>query len=285
MKSHATSSRSRALRAGAMLVVMLAILVATVRAQASPSSVTVVADLQSEAGCPGDFDAACPQTTMTQGPDGIWRLNVVLPADTYHYFAVIDHSFAEVYGAHATLNGPLIELPLATPSLVKFYYDDVSHWITDNQTSIIASVVGDFQSELGCSGDFVPGCLRSWLEDPDGDGVYRFVTSLIPQGTYSALVVRDESFPGLTSQVSFTVPANATTCFTFFSTSNTLDISTDGCTSVAGVPEPRTLEVGAAAVLILAFTAGCRRRRSAALNRANLDRGPGPAVACSSAAR
>ena len=47
---------------------------------------------------------------------------------------------------------------------------------------------GSFQSELGCSGDWQPDCLRSWLEDVDGDGIFTFETRSIPVGTYDAKV-------------------------------------------------------------------------------------------------
>ena len=68
------------------------------------------------------------------------------------------------------------EHPLDPPSAgnVKFYYDHKSHWITDNKSSVIAVAPGSFQSELGCPADWDPGCLRSWLQDPDGDGIYTF---------------------------------------------------------------------------------------------------------------
>ena len=47
-----------------------------------------------------------------------------------------------------------------------------------------ATLVGSLQSELGCSGDWQPDCLRTWLEDPDGDGIYTFETRAIPPGSY-----------------------------------------------------------------------------------------------------
>ena len=52
---------------------------------------------------------------------------------------------------------------------------------------MIAVAPGSFQSELGCPGDWDPGCLRSWLEDPDGDGIYTFETTALAGG-----LVRDE---------------------------------------------------------------------------------------------
>ncbi len=47
---------------------------------------------------------------------------------------------------------------------------------------------GTFQSEMGCSADWDPACLRAWLQDPDGDGVYVFTTTGIPAGVYEGKV-------------------------------------------------------------------------------------------------
>ena len=60
--------------------------------------------------------------------------------------------------------------------------------MTDNVNALIATVPGSFQSEIGCTGDWAPDCLRSWLQDPDGDGLYSFSTSAIPAGDYEAKV-------------------------------------------------------------------------------------------------
>jgi len=59
---------------------------------------------------------------------------------------------------------------------------------------VIATVPGSYQDELGCPGDWQPDCLRSWLQDPDGDGTYSFSTSDIPPGSYEAKVAIDESW-------------------------------------------------------------------------------------------
>src|SRR6185437_14270179 len=67
-------------------------------------------------------------------------------------------------------------------------------WITDNASSLIPVAVGDFQSKLGCPGDWQPDCLRSWLEDPDGDGTYTFQTDALPAGSYNAKVALNESW-------------------------------------------------------------------------------------------
>jgi glucan 1,4-alpha-glucosidase len=187
-------------------------------ASPAPSSVTIAGDLQSEAGCTGDWDPACAATHLAyDANDDVWQGTFTLPAGAYQYKAALNDSWDENYGLHATENGG--NIPLAAPGgPVKFYYDHKTHWVTDNKSSVIAVAAGDFQSELGCSGDWDPGCLRSWLEDPDGDGVYTFQTTALPAGHYQTKVAINESWdenygaggvPG-GANISFDVPAAGT---------------------------------------------------------------------------
>lgn len=54
----------------------------------------------------------------------------------------------------------------------------------DTPAPASVTVAGSLQSELGCPGDWDPGCFKSWLEDIDGDGTYTLTTSAIPAGHY-----------------------------------------------------------------------------------------------------
>jgi glycosidase len=161
----------------------------------SPTSVTIAGSLQSEAGCAGDWDPACATTHLTyDAGDDVWQNTWTLPTGNYEYKATLNDNWDVNYGLHATLNGPNIPLNLAANGPVKFYYDDKSHWVTDNKSSVIATVPGSFQSELGCPGDWAPDCLRSWLQDIDGDGIYRFETTSIPAGDYECKVAINEAW-------------------------------------------------------------------------------------------
>ena len=134
-------------------------------------------------------------------------------------------------------NGPNIPLTLGAQTSVKFYYDHETHWVTDNVGSVIAVAPGSFQSELGCPGDWQPDCLRSWLEDVDGDGTYSFETTAIPAGDYETKVALNESWNvnygagGVQDgpNIPFTVPAaGSTTTFSYDSTSHVLTVSSVG---------------------------------------------------------
>ena len=202
---------------------------------AGPTSVTVAGDLQSEAGCAGDWDPACAATHLAyDASDDVWQGTFSLPAGNYQYKAALNDSWDENYGLHAVPGGDNIPLNLPQAASVKFYYDHKTHWITDNHSTPIPVAVGDFQSELGCPGDWQPDCLRSWLEDPDGNGTATFETTALPAGSYQAKVAVNESWDenygaGGTpngDNIPFSVPTdNAKVTFSYDTTSHVLTIS------------------------------------------------------------
>ena len=203
-----------------------------------PASVTIAGSLQSELGCAADWDPACSSTHLAfDATDLVWQGTFSVPAGNWEYKAPLNDSWDENYGLHATLNGANIPLNLAAPSNVKFYYDHRTHWVTDNKTSVIATAPGSFQSELGCPGDWQPDCLRSWLEDPDGDGLYVFSTQALPAGSYETKVAIDESWDenygadGARNgaNIAFTVPRSCTEMFFVYNAaSHVLTVSASG---------------------------------------------------------
>jgi hypothetical protein len=160
-----------------------------------PTSVTIAGSLQSELGCAGDWQPDCEATHLAyDAADGVWQRGFDVPAGSWEYKAALNNSLDENYGVNATRNGASIALALTDPTSVKFYYDHETHWVADSVTSAIAVAPGSFQSELGCAGDWQPDCLRSWLQDPDGDGTYRMSTTAIPGGAYEFKVALNETW-------------------------------------------------------------------------------------------
>jgi glycosidase len=187
-----------------------------VTVQSLGTTVTLVGSLQSELGCGSDWDPACAATTLTyDANDDVYQQTFTIPSGSYEYKVALNNSWAENYGKNAVRDGANINLS-ADGSAVKFYFDPKSKWITDNKNSVIAVAPGSFQSELGCSGDWDPSCLRSWLQDIDGDGVYTFETTALPAGNYEGKVALNESWDvnygqgGIQngSNISFAVPFN-----------------------------------------------------------------------------
>jgi pullulanase len=188
-------------------------------AQATPVSVGIPGSYQSEAGCGGDWDPACTATQLVYDANGdIWRNTFsIAPPGAYEYKVALNGSWDVNYGLHAQQNGPNIPLATSTsPQNVTFFYDHKTYWVADNVNSIIATVPGSFQSEIGCDSDWDPGCFRSWLEDVQGSGIYSFSTNAIPAGSYEAKVALNGSWDvnygagGVQNgpNMAFSVPAN-----------------------------------------------------------------------------
>jgi pullulanase-type alpha-1,6-glucosidase len=158
--------------------------------QVIPASVGIPGNYQSEAGCAGDWDPACAATQLIYDANSdVWKNTFnIAPADAYEYKVALNGTWDVNYGLHAQQNGPNIPLTTVAPQSVTFYYDDKTHWVTDDVNSIIATVAGSFQSEMGCSGDWDPSCFRSWLQDVNGSGIYSFSTNALPAGSYEAKV-------------------------------------------------------------------------------------------------
>ena len=207
-----------------------------------PATVTIVGSLQSELGCSSDWDPGCASASTNtnlafDATDGVWQRTFSVPAGGWEYKAALNGSWDENYGANATLGGANIGLNLPAPSDVKFYYDHGTHWITDNKNKIIAVAPGSFQSELGCPGDWDPGCLRSWLQDPHGDGLYSFSTTALHAGSYETKVAINESWnenygeggvPG-GPNIAFTVPRSCQEMFFLYNPgTHVLTVSASG---------------------------------------------------------
>ncbi|MDQ2805461.1 MAG: alpha-amylase family glycosyl hydrolase [Chloroflexota bacterium] len=200
----------------------------------NPNSVTIAGSLgHLIAGC-SDWQQDCAAAHMTRSTtDGVWRFQTALPAGSYEYKAVIDDSWnVGSYGLHATLGGD--NIPLVVPAggaTVNFYFDQTSHWITDNINSTIATAAGSFQSEIGCPADWQADCLISWLEDIDGDGVYTYDTPTGIPGSYEFKVPLNESwtvsYPD--SNVPFVLSGNAQHAhITFDATSHAVTVQVLG---------------------------------------------------------
>ncbi|MES1244068.1 MAG: pullulanase-type alpha-1,6-glucosidase [Acidobacteriota bacterium] len=207
-------------------------------AGAQPASVTIPGSFQSEVGCSGDWQPDCAATHLAfDATDQAWQGTFNLPAGSWEYKAAINDSWDENYGANATRDGANLSVNMTAAGPVKFYYSHEIHWVADNLSKVIAVAPGSFQSEIGCPGDWQPDCLRSWLQDPDGDGVYTFSTSAIPPGNYEVKVAINESWDenygagGARdgANIAFSVPAAcAETFFAYDSRTHVLTVNATG---------------------------------------------------------
>ncbi|HEX6386730.1 MAG TPA: pullulanase-type alpha-1,6-glucosidase, partial [Anaerolineae bacterium] len=189
-----------------------------------PASVTIAGTLQPQLGCPGEWNTECEESMLAYSPeDDLYIATFDLPGGNYEYKAALNGSWDDNYGLNAEYYGPNIPLEVPQDGPVTFFYDHKTRWVSDNVNSIIANVPGSFQDEIGCPGEWAPDCLRSLLQDPDDDGIYTFVTALIPAGDYEAKVAINQSWDenygadGVADgpNIPFTVPENAQVTFTY----------------------------------------------------------------------
>ena len=176
------------------LVTVLAMLLGTFAPlAASPAApdvtqVNVAGSFESEIGG-NDWSNNDPLTNLTDANgDGVWKFAASVPAGNYEYKVVEDGDWGKAYPAN---NAPLAP---AANGEVRWYYDQSDHYVADSVNQVIASVPGNYQSKIGCSGDWQADCLKSLLKGPETGGVYKFSTTAIPAGNYEAKVALDEKW-------------------------------------------------------------------------------------------
>ena len=219
-----------------------------------PETVTIAGTVQPEMGCPGEWDPSCAESQLTyDAANDIWLATFELPAGDYLYKAALNGTWDDNYGLNAEYYGPDIPLTVEEDGPVTFWYDHKTRWVTDSINSIIATVPGNYQDEAGCSGEWQPDCLLTQLQDPDGDGIYQFVT-VIPAGEYEAKVALNRTWDvnyGVDGEldggnIPFTAPEDEAVIFTYDPETNVMEISTgdpamaasSASSSAGSLPDP-----------------------------------------------
>lgn len=210
---------------------------------ALPEMVNIPGTIQPALGCPGEWAPDC-EASLLEYNDAwdVWLRTFDVPAGSYEYKVAINGSWDENYGGLADPGGANISLTVPEDQAVTFIYDHKTHWVADDVRHEIVTAPGSYQSEVGCEGDFQADCLATWLQDPDGDGVYTYSTNAIPAGDYTARasvgMSMDETY-GVNGEpdgedITFTVPEDGTTVsFIFDANMRAMVVSTGG-TAVSG---------------------------------------------------
>ena len=95
-------------------------------------SVTIAGSLQSEVGCPADWQPGCAATHLTfqpVEPNGVWQATFTLPAGSYEYKVAINDSWDVSYGAGGGGDNISLTVP-AGGAEVTFVWDQVTHIAT-----------------------------------------------------------------------------------------------------------------------------------------------------------
>lgn len=123
-------SRSRLIVPAAVAVVGLVAsgvtptAVADVRAE---RVITVAGSVQSELGCPADWQPDCAASRLVKGAGTSYSRTFDVPAGAYELKVTVNGSWDENYGAGGVRDGANIPLRIEGPAKLRFDYDDTSH--------------------------------------------------------------------------------------------------------------------------------------------------------------
>ena len=125
-----SSVRYRAiLHEGSVTVTSDPVTVTTAEPQPAVKSATVAGSLQSEMGCPGDWDPACAASHLAfDRTDGQWHGTFTLPEGSYAWKVAIDDSWTVNYGAGGAAGGENLTLDVpAGGGSYTFTWNQVTH--------------------------------------------------------------------------------------------------------------------------------------------------------------
>ena len=169
-------------------VVVLAFLAGPAQAHHTPvpSVVALVGSLQSELGCPGDWQPECAQTRLqpVAGSPGVFRGTFDVPAGAFEYKVALNNSWDENYGAGGSPGGANISLA-APGGQLTFTYDHATHVIRDSAPVVLGREKGAHWLRRG---------LFAW--DAPAAATYRLHTA--PEGgleVQDGAIVGGDSYP------------------------------------------------------------------------------------------
>jgi pullulanase-type alpha-1,6-glucosidase len=139
-----------------------------------PGSVTVAGSLQSELGCPGDWQPECSATFLADGDsDGIWTGTFNVPAGAWEYKVALNGNWDVNFGAGGQQGGANISLLAATAGDVTFTYDHATHQVTAEGEGLVTGALTE-ERALWLTEDTI-----AWdVEDPEAT----YTLHLAPQG-------------------------------------------------------------------------------------------------------
>ncbi len=183
-----------------LLTIGLAVLIGAAPALANhtpvPSTVTLVGSLQSELGCPGDWQPECGQTHLqpVAGSPGLFRGTFDVPAGGYEYKVALNGSWDENYGAGGSSGGA--NIPITAPGgPVTFTYDHATHIVSDDTPRPLAATAGAHWLRTGVIGWRAPAGAQSYRLHYAAEGGLAVEDGAIVGGSSVPLTVDPAGLP------------------------------------------------------------------------------------------
>ena len=163
-----------------------------------PDQPVLTGSFQDALGCAGDWQPDCTASQLSEDPEsGMFTATVDIPPGDHTYNVAIGGDRDENYGAGGVPGGEEISFS-HDGGPVTFWYDSATHVVQSSAEGPFVTLPGSFNAALGCSEDWMPSCMRTWMQDADGDGVYTFSTEELPRGSYEVKAAHggswDESY-------------------------------------------------------------------------------------------
>ena len=150
-----------------------------------PMTVTFAGDFQSELGCPGDWDQACSITHLQFDPNqALWIGHFAIPAGNWEGKIAINDSWVENYGLNCISLGANIPFTAGGTTMVYVAFDYNTKCTVISSQPATVTAAGDFQSELGCPGDWDAACSITHLQFSALSQIWYGDFNGIPPGAY-----------------------------------------------------------------------------------------------------
>lgn len=165
-----------------------------------PFKVVLAGSFQNEVGCSGDWMPDCSNTELVYSAEkGVYEADITIPKGCYEYKVVLNGNWAYNYGKWGIPNGEnyVLSLPVKDDK-VHFSYNPDYHTVTASYNSNVCQpgavvIAGNFQSELGCAGDWMPDCDNTRMSYDPNSNMW-IDTLLIPAGSWEYKVTIDNSW-------------------------------------------------------------------------------------------
>ncbi len=182
------------MRLAVLVLAGLALLAAPAQANhtAAPGTVALVGSLQSELGCPGDWQPECAATRLEHVSGTVYRRTFEVPAGSFEYKVALNNSWDENYGAGGAPGGA--NIPLTAPGgPITFTYDHATHVISDDLPVVLGSERGAHWLRRGLLAWDAPDAASYRLHTAPTGGL-EVVDGRIPGDSY-ALTPSDAPVP------------------------------------------------------------------------------------------